>query len=126
MSSKSKPTARVATLTKENGTRRRQEAAGILAGCTVGRMDVAEEEEEEESPRPAEPALTFQRDGVRLAVERMSGLATRKEPEAEGSPIMDDRAIDGRGAARGIRRLGVEYELRSWPASRNLVSWMAR
>ena len=58
-------------------------------------MDVAEAKE---SPRPAEPELTFQRDGVRLGAERTSRLATGKELEAEGSPIMDDRANDGRGA----------------------------
>ena len=58
-------------------------------------MDVAEAKE---SPRPAEPELTFQRDGVRLAAERTSRLATRKELEAEGTPVMDDRRNDGRGA----------------------------
>lgn len=58
-------------------------------------MDVAEANE---APRPAEPELTLQRDGLRLAAERTSRLATRKEPEAEGSPIMDDRANDGRRA----------------------------
>jgi hypothetical protein len=88
--------------------KRRQEAAAILAGCTAGRMDVAEGKE---SQRPAEPELTFQRDGVRLAAERVSRLAIRKEPEAEGSPIMDDRANDGRGArmasggGKGVRTL---------------------
>ena len=61
----------------------------------AGRMDVAEGKE---SQRPAELELTFQRVGVRLAAEKTSGLATRKELEAEGSPIMDDRANDGRGA----------------------------
>jgi hypothetical protein len=71
-------------------------------------MDVAEGKE---SQRPAEPELTFQRDGVRLAAERVSRLAIRKEPEAEGSPIMDDRANDGRGArmasggGKGVRTL---------------------
>jgi hypothetical protein len=58
-------------------------------------MDVAEANV---SPRPAESQLTFQRDGVRLTAGRNSRLATRKELEAEGSPIMDDRANDGRGA----------------------------
>lgn len=58
-------------------------------------MDVAEANE---SPRPAEPELTFQRDGVRLAAERTSRLATRKELEAEGTAGMDDRRNDGRGA----------------------------
>jgi hypothetical protein len=58
-------------------------------------MDVAEANE---SPRPAEPELRFQRDGVRLAAERTLRLATRKELEAEGSPIMDDRASDDRAA----------------------------
>ena len=76
-------------------TRRRQEAAAILAGCTAGRMDVAEAKE---SPRPAEPEWTFQRDGMRLAAERMSRLATGKELEAEGTAGMDDRRNDGRGA----------------------------
>ena len=75
--------------------RRRQEAAGIFAGCTAGRTDVAEAKG---SPRPAEPELTFQPDGVRLAAERMFRLATRKEPEAEGTAGMDDRRNDGRGA----------------------------
>lgn len=54
-------------------------------------MDVGEGEE---SPRPAEPELTFQRDGVRIAAQKTSPLASGKEPEAEGSPIMDDRAND--------------------------------
>jgi hypothetical protein len=54
--------------------------------------------EAKESQRPAEPKLTFQRNGVRLAAESTSRLATGKELEAEGSPIMDDRANDGRGA----------------------------
>ena len=76
-------------------TRRRQEAAAILAGCTAGRMRVAEAKE---SQCPAEPELTFQRDRVRLAAERTSRLATRKEPEAEGTAGMDDRRNDGRGA----------------------------
>ena len=54
--------------------------------------------EAKETPHPAEPELTFQRNGVRLVAERTHPLATRKEPEAEGSPIMDDWASDGRGA----------------------------
>jgi antitoxin (DNA-binding transcriptional repressor) of toxin-antitoxin stability system len=36
-------------------------------------------------------------------VERTSGLATGKELEAEGSPIMEDRANDGRGACHRCR-----------------------
>jgi hypothetical protein len=74
---------------------RRQEAAGIFAGCTAGRMGVAEANE---SPRPAEPELALQRNGVWLAAERTSRLATRKEVEAEGTAGMDDRRNDGRGA----------------------------
>jgi hypothetical protein len=35
-------------------------------------------------------------------------LATRKEPEAEGSPIMDDRANDGRGARMASLAEGME------------------
>lgn len=60
-------------------------------------MDVAEANE---SPRPAEPELTFQRDGVRLAAERTLPMTTRKELEAEGTAGMDDRRNDGRGARR--------------------------
>ncbi|MEZ6100236.1 MAG: hypothetical protein R3E01_14805 [Pirellulaceae bacterium] len=66
-----------------------------MAGCTAGRMDVAAANE---SPRPAEPELTFQRDGVRLAAESTCRLATGKELEAEGTAGMDDRRNDGRGA----------------------------
>ena len=58
-------------------------------------MDVAEAKE---PPCPAEPELTFQRDGVRLAAERTSQLVTRKELEAEGTAGMEDRRNDGRGA----------------------------
>ena len=76
-------------------TRRGQEAAAILAGSTAGRMLVAEASE---SQRPAEPELTFQRDGVRLAAERTSRLATRKELEAEGTAGVDSPPEnDGRG-----------------------------
>lgn len=87
--------------------RRRHDAAAIFAGCTAGQMDVAEANE---SPRPAELELTFQRDGVRLAAERTSRLATRKELEAEGSPIMDDRANDGRGAWMASSAEGMEAD----------------
>ena len=48
--------------------------------------------EANESPRPAEPELMSQRDGVRLAAERTSRLATRKELEAEGTAVMDAAA----------------------------------
>ena len=58
-------------------------------------MDVAEAKE---SQRPAELGLTVQRVGVQAVAERELTLATRKELEAEGSPVMDDRANDGRGA----------------------------
>jgi hypothetical protein len=58
-------------------------------------MDVAEANE---SPCPAEPELTFQRDGVQLAAWKTSRLATRKELEAEGTAGMDDRRNDGCGA----------------------------
>ena len=56
--------------------------------------------EGEESQRPAELELTLQRVGVQAVAERMPALVTRKEQEAEGSPIMDDRANDGRGTRR--------------------------
>jgi hypothetical protein len=49
-------------------------------------MDVAEAKE---SPRPAEPELTLQRDGVHLAAERMSRLATGKELEVEDTTSMN-------------------------------------
>lgn len=87
-------------------------------------MDVTEGEE---SPRPPEPEPVFQRDGVWLAAERTSRLATRKEPKVEGSPIMDDRANDGRGArmtseggghGRRLRRRRVKLEGRSLKAER--------
>jgi hypothetical protein len=68
-------------------------------------MDVAEAIE---SPRPAEPELTFQRNRVRLGAERTSRVATGKELEAEGSPIMDDRANDGRGAWMASSAEGME------------------
>lgn len=68
----------------------------ILGGMPAGRMDVAEAKE---SQRPAELAWTFERDGVRLAAERMFRLGTGKELEAEGCPIMDDLAR--RAAALG-------------------------
>jgi hypothetical protein len=58
-------------------------------------MDVAEANE---SQCPAEPELTFQRYGVRLAAERTSRLESQKELEAEGTAGMDDRRNDGRGA----------------------------
>jgi hypothetical protein len=58
---------------------RRQEAAAILAGCTAGRMDVAEAKSRRVGTRPAEPELTFQRDGVRLVAERTFRLATRQK-----------------------------------------------
>ena len=70
-------------------------------------MDVAEANE---SPRPAESELTFQRNGVWLAAERTHPLATRKEPEAEGSPIMDDRANDGRGAR--LAGIGIGWKVK--------------
>ena len=60
-------------------------------------MDVTEAKE---SPRPAELELTLQRVGVQAVAERMPALESRKEREAEGSPIMDDRANDGRGVRR--------------------------
>jgi hypothetical protein len=100
-------------------TQWRQEAVAILAGCTAGRIDVAEANE---SPRPAEPELTFQRNGVRLAAGRTSRLATRKELEAEGSPIMDDRANDGRGARMASERTEGQRLWQSWLAIGNLVS----
>jgi hypothetical protein len=87
-------------------------------------MDVAEGKE---SPRPAEPEWTFQRDGVRLAAERTSRLATRKELEAEGTAGMDDRRNDGRGArmasegaghGRRLRRQSAKLEVRSLNAER--------
>jgi hypothetical protein len=50
-----------------------------LAGCTVGRMDVAEAKSRSVGTRPAESELPFQRVGVWLAAERMSRLAPRQE-----------------------------------------------
>jgi len=87
-------------------------------------MDVADGKK---FPRPAELELTFQRDGVRLAAERMSGLATGKELEAEGAAGMDARRNDGRGArmaseggghGRRLRRQRVKLEMRSLKAER--------
>ena len=94
------------------GDQQRQDAAAILAGCTAGRTDAAEGKE---SPRPAEPELTFQRDGVRLAAERMSRLATRKELEAEGTAGMDDRRNDGRGARMASEGNGKHRHLKLTP-----------
>ena len=82
-------------------------------------MDVAEANE---LPRPAELELTFQRNGVWLAAERTSRLATRKEPEAEGCPIMDDPASDGRGARMESEGAGVRAVSQSWPSSLVLVN----
>jgi hypothetical protein len=55
-------------------------------------MDVAEANE---SPRPAEPELTFQWDGVRLTAERTFRLATGKELEARGAPASAGQGSGG-------------------------------
>jgi len=53
--------------------------------------------------------LTFQRDGVRLATDRTSRLATRKEVEAEGTAGMDSPPEnDGRGARMAFEAEGME------------------
>lgn len=96
-------------------TQRRQDASAILAGCAARRIDVVEGKE---SPHPTERELTFHRDGERLAGESTSRLATRKELEAEGSPIMDDRANDGRGArmaSMASEGAGGRAASQSWP-----------
>lgn len=55
-------------------------------------MRIAEAKSRRAGTRPAEPEWTFQRDGARLAAERRSRLATRKELEAEGTAGMDPGA----------------------------------
>ena len=45
---------------------------------------------------------------MRLASERTSRLATGKELEAEGSPIMDDQANDSRSARMAFEGAGHE------------------
>jgi hypothetical protein len=72
-------------------------------------MDVAEAKE---SPRPPELELPLQRIGVRLAAEKTSRLATRKEPEAAGTAGMDDRRNDGRGARMASEGAGHGGRLR--------------
>jgi hypothetical protein len=68
-------------------------------------MDVAEAND---SQRRAEPELTFQRDGMRLAAERTPRLATRKELEEEGTADMDDCYNDGRGVRMASEGAGQE------------------
>lgn len=59
--------------------------------------------EANESQRPAEPELTLQRDGVRLATERKSRLATGTESEAKDTAGMDDGLVHITRQATGLQ-----------------------
>jgi hypothetical protein len=47
---------------------------------------------------------------MRLAAEKPLPLATRKEPEAAGTAVMDDRRNDGRGARMASSAEGMEAD----------------